>query len=80
MFSLIGSSESLKAVEENLKRSAASTIQKAKEICSSKSVTITYIVQSIRTASYKAELIDSTLSLFSIWGQIRVHSKKKWKC
>jgi len=75
MFSLIGSSESLKAVEENLKRSAASTIQKAKEICSSKSVTITYIVQSIRTASYKAELIDSNLSLFSIWGQIRVHSK-----
>ncbi|KAK7842325.1 universal stress protein mj0531 [Quercus suber] len=33
-----GSSESLKAVDENLKRSAASTIQKAKEICSSKSI------------------------------------------
>ncbi|KAM3707727.1 hypothetical protein ACJW31_02G045100 [Castanea mollissima] len=33
-----GSSESLKAMDENLKRSAAGTIQKAKEICSSKSI------------------------------------------
>ena len=78
-FSLTGSSEFVKALDSDLRKSAAITIQKAKDICSSKSVTIIYIyiyiVQSIRITSYKVELIYSNLSLFSTWGQFRVHNK-----
>ena len=73
-FSLTGSSEFVKVLDSDLKKSAAITIQKAKDICSSKSVTITYL-QSIRITSYKVELIYSNLSFFSIWGQFRVHNK-----
>ena len=59
----------------DLRKSTANTIQKAKDICNSKLVTITYIVQWIRITSYKVELIDSNLSLFLIWGQLHVHNK-----
>ena len=73
-FSLTGSSEFVKVLDSDLKKSAAITIQKAKDVCSSKSVTITYL-QSIRITSYKVELIYSNLSFFLIWGQFRVHNK-----